>query len=228
MALIKTAPIVSDLRGSIGGVTFTRTRHGLVARRRIKPTLGQSNSQTRARAAYSQAVLFWRDGLSEQNRLDWNTAGRSLTLRNKLGDPLQPSGFQLFLRSALSAAIISRALPTAPPVPLLEPFPSYVLSWNEGADTVDLNSLTNQPPLTSGALIWWSSPDLSPSVYSPRGPWTFIDAEVYTAGIAIDLSFGPFTYRMRPCRRFYRIRAHSFPGGVSSLVTIPILIPAEP
>jgi len=228
MALVKTSPIISDIRGTVGGVCFSRSRHGVTIRRAITPTKGQSNAQSLSRTAYSQAVDFWRNGLTEANRIAWIDAAKTITFRNRLGDPTQPTGFQLYLRSALASLHSAFTFPFLPPDPLLAPFPEHVISWHEGTDRVMFSSPTNQDPPQFGLVNYWSSPDFSPSIYSPRGPWTFAGTISYQDNDPFDEPLLPIAIRMRPCRRFYRMRSWSLSANFSSLITLSILIPEAP
>lgn len=229
MALIKTAPIVSDLRGSIGGVTFSRSRHGLTARRRVKPTRGASDSQSRARAAFSIATAYWRTDLTESDRLAWNAAATTLNLRNALGEPSNPSGFGLFMRINLPRMIGGPALTDTPPAVLIAQWPSVYIYWNEGALRFQLLSVINQFPVERGTIRWWFSPDFSPSRYHPGGPWTYDHAELYMNGMPISIELTPSPPSFRPCRRFYQIRVQQFVGNAfSTKITFPAYCPPAP
>ena len=228
MALVKTSPIISDIRGSIGGVCFSRSRHGVTIRRSITPTKGQSNTQSLSRAYYTQAIAYWRTTLTDDQRLAWNAAAQTITFRNRLGDPTQPSGFQVFMRSALNSVAGFHTFHATPPSPLVYQFPLHTISWDEAADEILFESPTNQFAAHTTYIIYSVSPDFPPSVYSPRGPWTYAGVIGFLPNIPFSEQLLPAAVRMRPCRRFYRMRAYTIAGAFSGTETLSIFIPPTP
>ena len=71
MARVTYGPLITELAGSIGGVTFQKNSSGNVARLKSKkplnPTLAQANQQT----LLSQLVAYWST-LSQVNKDTWN------------------------------------------------------------------------------------------------------------------------------------------------------------
>ena len=94
-ALILFGGGVSELRGSIGGTTFSRNSSGAYARNRTKPVNPNTTSQSRVRTLFSAIAQMWR-GLSESDRLTWINLAPTFARVNRLGQTIPLTGFQFF------------------------------------------------------------------------------------------------------------------------------------
>jgi hypothetical protein len=95
-ALIKLGQMASDIRGSVGGTTFARNRHGAYARNRTKPVNVINDLTTSSRARFGSQAFGWT-ALTQAQRDVWNADAGSVTLLNRLGEAYTPTGRQLFL-----------------------------------------------------------------------------------------------------------------------------------
>jgi hypothetical protein len=64
--------LVGDLRGSIGGNTYSRNRYGAYIRQRVKPVNPNTVAQSIARSIFSSISAGWRL-LTQERRDYWNT-----------------------------------------------------------------------------------------------------------------------------------------------------------
>jgi len=71
MARVKLGPIVTDITGSIGGLTIQRNRYGIAMRAKPLPLKSQSTSQLRIRRLIIYLQQQWQ-ALSDAQRLQWN------------------------------------------------------------------------------------------------------------------------------------------------------------
>jgi len=121
--LIKSA-ILTQASGSVGGMTASRNRGGMYFRARAIPTDPKSALQLERRTSLAVAAAAW-GALSEEQRDSWNLYGLNVTMKNALGDPIQLSGQQHWLRFqtaylltntavTLTAASPGFSLPDAP------------------------------------------------------------------------------------------------------------------
>jgi len=99
MANVKYGGGVTDIRGSIGGTTFTRGASGAVARQRVKCINPNSNSQSARRAVVSALSQQWSKLLTPTERADWNAYAAGTNFLNKVGDTIQISGLACYIRS---------------------------------------------------------------------------------------------------------------------------------
>jgi len=96
---------VSDMRGSIGGTTFTRTKAGSISRQRVKPTNPQTTFQTDQRSILTELSQAWGQVLTQAQRDAWAVFGVNFPSTNKLGQAVILSGIQAFSR--IGARLVS-------------------------------------------------------------------------------------------------------------------------
>jgi len=91
MALFKSQ-MATQISGSVGGITYTRTRSGMVQRARAVPVQPNSAAQVEVRAALTDLVTRWIDTLTPAERAAWKLYGLNVPVTNPLGDSIQNSG----------------------------------------------------------------------------------------------------------------------------------------
>lgn len=140
MALLRFAPIVATVRGSIGGVTFTRTGPGPTARTHTHQTSAPSSrppfdlipndaSRSYRRANMATLVYRWATILTETQRAAWSTLATETRLINRLGEPYQPTGRTLYLRANLLSSMTPIGIKdTAPPRATVQ-MPRTEINW---------------------------------------------------------------------------------------------------
>jgi hypothetical protein len=107
MALVRFGGGVSEIRGSIAGNVFARSRAGATVRNRIKPINAPTLRQDAIQALFSLAVASYRL-LSASQVQEWadyaeqNFAGARL---NALGEPYTPSGEQMFMEINMNSQL---------------------------------------------------------------------------------------------------------------------------
>lgn len=116
MAIYDTST-VGSISGSIGGNTYTRT-----GRIQQRPRSRNKNTgrQSAVRSGFSTVINQWRD-LSASEQLAWSQATGNYPQINRLGKTFLLSGFNLFAKVAMNAALVSQPSPTAPPTPVNVP-----------------------------------------------------------------------------------------------------------
>lgn len=113
MPLVKVGGGVTDIRGSIAGNTFSRTRSGMVLKTRTVPTNTRSSSQSKSRTLFSYLNKAWKDILTDTERTAWQSYANSVGSQNKLGEKIHLTGQLSFIRS--NQARITADLPIAGP-----------------------------------------------------------------------------------------------------------------
>ena len=98
MAIFTPGPAVAEIRGSIGGSTFSRNTYGAYIRSRAKPTNPNTSLQVQIRTFMRNVVSAWRL-LSDDQREAWNTYATSTPMQNRLGQTIYLSGFNHYCRS---------------------------------------------------------------------------------------------------------------------------------
>lgn len=98
MALVKLGGGVTDIRGSVAGNTFSRSKAGNYVRSRKKPVNPRSATQMARRANVAWLSTYWSKELTEQQRTDWRAYATGTTWTNKLGETITNNGLSAFLR----------------------------------------------------------------------------------------------------------------------------------
>ena len=99
MALIKFGGGITEMRGSIAGNVFSRNRYGAYARARTKPINPNTGLQQAVRACLAFLTDRWSATLTGVQRAAWNLYGANVVMTNKLGESINLSGFNHYLRS---------------------------------------------------------------------------------------------------------------------------------
>lgn len=115
MASILLGGGVTDIRGSIGGSTFSRNAAGNYIRARMKPVNKRSERQVARRANLAYLATYWSKGLSEQQRADWRAYAAGTIWTNRLGQAMAVNGLAAFMRlNVLHRLIPSVVIDDAP------------------------------------------------------------------------------------------------------------------
>lgn len=94
-ASVKYTAVVDFMTGKINGTVFARNAYANYARSRSLPFNPQSSEQFNVRENFKQIVSSWHS-LSDSAREGWNLLGRSVSFSNKLGDPKNYTGFNMY------------------------------------------------------------------------------------------------------------------------------------
>ena len=116
MALIKFGGGVIQMSGSIAGNTFARNRYGNYSRARTKPTNPNTTEQQEVRAALSYLTEYWAETLTAPKRTAWNLYASNVAMTNRLGESINLSGFNHFIRSNAVLARFGGTVVAAGPV----------------------------------------------------------------------------------------------------------------
>jgi hypothetical protein len=115
MALLMLGGGVTDIRGSIGGTTFSRSGAGNYARARTKPVNPCSDVQETRRRLVSRCGFAWNTELDEADRQSWRDYANGTSWTNGLGQVITISGIAAFLRTAALKAIAGEEPPHEAP-----------------------------------------------------------------------------------------------------------------
>lgn len=99
MALVKYGGGIVQMAGSIAGNVYARNRSGNYARARTTPVNPNTSNQQSARNAVSAAVSRWSNSLTAAQRTAWNLYASNVAMLNRLGESINLSGFNHYVRS---------------------------------------------------------------------------------------------------------------------------------
>jgi hypothetical protein len=186
--------IVSEIRGSINGVTFARNRFGLYARSKASPVQPRTPAQSERRAQLTVLSQRWRT-LEESLRAEWRALADELTRSDALGLTYRLTGLQAYLQINLWRALLGIAPVDNPPPQLSAPSPVSIVSFSFDIDQ-DILNIEFSPSPYRGALAFWATAPFSrgvnfvaPSRYrivAVRRPAAFGDNLVSPQNIGTD------------------------------------------
>ena len=168
MASFVPSSLIGDVRGSVGGVTFSRCRSGAVLRARSSPRGLPSLYQTERRAAHSVITDHWRNTLSAANRDTWIELAKQTVLHNKNGLAFTPTGFMLFVRASQSYRHPSLSFPAAAPERAIGPALTFEIQYYSVDAQLCMRPKVHQPQLLDGYI--YGSYSYSPSFTSSVRP----------------------------------------------------------
>lgn len=96
MARITYGPLVTEIAGSIGGITFQRNTSGPIAKLKTNPPVNPRAKQSARQQQMAFLVSFWST-LSQVNKGLWNTFAAAHDHTTPWGETKTLSGFQWFL-----------------------------------------------------------------------------------------------------------------------------------
>ena len=99
MTLIRFGGGITEMRGSMGGNTFSRNRYGAYMLARTKPINPNSDAQVNVRACMAFLTDRWSNTLTPVERAAWNLYGSNVVMKNKLSESINLSGFNHYIRS---------------------------------------------------------------------------------------------------------------------------------
>lgn len=214
--LFKSA-LVTQISGSIGGMTGSHNRGGLYFRARTIPADPNTPAQAVLRFVFASLVARWTDTLDEAQRDAWGLYAAAVPLPGPLGDPITVSGQNMYIRSNTPRFAFGIAVQdTAPSIfdrGLLNP--TAIENAAQASQEIDITfQSTDLWNLDGGALFLFVSRPLSPAINFFRGPYRFAGkvegntALPPTSPESFSLPFAVIAGQ----RLFARARA-SFPDG---------------
>jgi hypothetical protein len=191
MALVKYGSAVTQISGSVGGVTYARNKGGAYLRSRTSPTQPNSALQVGARTLFSAAVNAWTNTLTSYERTSWNAYAAAVPYTNIFGETRYYSGQQRYVQcyiARVNAGGLVTAASTAPTTYTEAATVSFVtLSMTEGAATPDstakLINSTGPADIEAGDILLYhfGSPVTNATEYF-NGPWRYAGKSVHATG----------------------------------------------
>jgi len=182
MANVRLGPIIADIRGSIGDVTYARGRGGLYARQRVDPPEDITEARTAVWNATRAVSKAWSLYTSEAQRQAWTTYAANYPVQNRLGETIFLCAHDWFFRTnhpyyRIAESLLTLEPPTGPP----DPRPAYAATAQAAGDTVTI-VLPFQSPATPTAgytpFLYGSPPQPGTHHYHAL-PYRLIDLQTY-------------------------------------------------
>lgn len=170
MAICKYGPLVSEVRGSIGGTTFTAGHFGFVVRQRRHPVHTPTNRRSQYKAWLAMTVARWTDVLDQGQRDAWDLLGKNTDFENSLDQTYHPTGINLYCRTNILSLHVRNGLPfidLAPDNAIGAHYPITLTS--DDVDTIEAEMI-DEPAAPHNVYFWLGLPQ-RPSVKYYSGPW---------------------------------------------------------
>lgn len=195
--------LVTQVSGSVGGMVGSHNRGGLYFRARAIPTNPATAQQVAVRNIISQLVARW--GTDDVDRFSWNALADLVTLTNPLGDPVKPSGINLYVRENTTRVQVGLTvidtpflLPGGfnPNLSTLSPVTLSSISAAGGTASLAYDNGDGWANVDGGFLALYLSRGQNPGISYFAGPYRFAgvvlgDATTPpTSPLAVTLPFG--------------------------------------
>lgn len=152
MALVKFGGGVVGMAGSIAGTTFARNRSGSYARARTKPVNPNTAGQQAVRNAFGDLTTRWSAVLTAVQRTAWNLYASNVVMLNRLGENINLSGFNHYLRS--NSILLRSALTLVDDGPTI-----FELPAQDGTYAVTISEATQLISNTFDETAPWANED---------------------------------------------------------------------
>lgn len=143
MARVTYGVAITELQGSIGGVTFQRNASGAIAKRRSNPTVNPTALQAFYQTRMATLVSLWPT-LSQADKDTWDAFALANDHTTPWGETKTLSGYQWFLSCNLNRLLYHSTarhtapgwiVPAPPPQFIIETSPTYIRcawtpNWN--------------------------------------------------------------------------------------------------
>lgn len=173
-------PEGTQMSGSIGGTTYSRNRFGAYKRNRSVPVNPNTDRQVAVRNAVRSISIAWETQLSEQQRGGWETYAAAIDWQNRLGQTVNLTGLNHFIRSN-TPRVISR-IARVNEAPVIPELAIAELELDAAASEATQDLTING----DGAAPWVGEADAWHFVYMGRpqaagikffgGPWRLLTA----------------------------------------------------
>ncbi|MGH3481033.1 MAG: hypothetical protein ACRDQD_29940 [Nocardioidaceae bacterium] len=235
--------------GSIGGWTASHNKGGAYFRRRSVPTNPATEAQNEVRAIFGSLAQQWTSLLTPSQRAAWNTYASNVSWTDVLGQTIQLSGLNHYIRSntprVQADSVIGASSPRIDTAPVLfelgvtpQLLSSSIAHVTGPPETVVLSAAwTNGAAYTTGneIIFIFVSPPQNPSIKFYKGPYYLMVADVAdTSPLAVPLfssaAVNRYEARFGPIETgqavFIAARVSMDDGRLSSLAREgPILVP---
>lgn len=168
--------LVTEVSGSVGGLTGSHNIGGMYFRARATPTNPNTPQQQVIRSAVGQLVALWNNTLTELQRDLWRFYALNVPLLNPLGEPINVTGLNMYVRSNVPRIQAGEPrVDDGPSVFNLGDFTEPIITVDEAADTMqvsftDTDDWANEDD--AGMLVYASRPQ-NPSIVFFKGPYRF-------------------------------------------------------
>ncbi len=171
--------IATALSGSMDGITASHNKGGTYFRGRAIPTNPSTSFQVVVRNAMAVLTTRWLDVLTQAERDAWQTYADNVTLTNRVGDAINVSGLNMYVRSNVTVIQIGQTIQdTAPVIFNLGSFtePSVGAASEASQDfAITFDNTDAWANETGSAMVVYVSRPQNASINFFKGPYQLAD-----------------------------------------------------
>ena len=171
MALLQLGSLFANLKGSIGGTTFSRNHAGVVAKSRLQGKKSMSSRQSLALSVSAQLTNLWTT-LPTFLKLDWNTLAATYPYTDRFGIVKPLTGFQYFKMLASNNYFAGGSIAVdeftyiSPPA-----LPSYTVTLTDSDIVITFSTPID---LTTTRLLLYASKPTKSLAKTNRGAYIYL------------------------------------------------------
>lgn len=163
--------------GSKGGSTYARNRFGAYCRQRTKPVNPSTPLQQEQRSRFALLTNLWNSVLTPAERAAWDLYAANVPMLNRLGQVINPTGFNHYCRSnSLILQAGGDRVDAAPQIYLKgEQDPTFAVEASESDQKLNVtfdNTLDWANEVAGFMAIFLGSPRMT-NINFFKGPWRY-------------------------------------------------------
>lgn len=105
MGHITTGGIVSEVRGSVGSLTYSRNSYGPYVKAKLVQSVKYTPKQLNRRQHFRDAVELWQS-ITQKERTLWNNWAKNFVKSSSLGVKTKRTGYSMFIEAYLNRSIV--------------------------------------------------------------------------------------------------------------------------
>lgn len=168
MAIITPSSIISEIRGSVGDVTYSRNRSGAYAKSKLIQTNPDTVYQQLRRAALTEGVAAWQER-TEEEFLEWVAYTQSTVATNSLASKFHRAAYNEFIARYVNRSMLDSMTEDFPAWPPVRSHP-VITSVVFDTDEISINWKRSSNP-SEVAIIFFASDVKSAGIHSLNPCW---------------------------------------------------------
>ncbi len=217
--------ILTTMSGSLGGITAARNKGGQYLRARVVPVDPGSFFQTTLRTIFGSLAVLWQTTLTAAQRTAWDTYAANVTVVNRIGETVNLTGLQMYIRSNTPRIQASEARVDDGPTEFnLGSFTDMSMTVAGGGSTLSVtfdngDDWANEDDAVAMIL---ASREVAPTINFFKGPYRFaanIEGDGTVPPTTPASITSPFTYTSGN-KAFAQVRISRADGRLSAVQRI--------
>lgn len=169
--------LITQGSGSIGGMTIAHNSGGQYIRARTIPTNPNTPAQQTVRNAMAILSTRWVEALTQVQRDAWQVYAGNVTVTNALGDQINISGLNMYIRGNVSRILGS--LPIADNAPTIFDIgtfsdPGFTIDTANDELDISFTDTDDWANEDDAAMMVFASNVQNPTINYFKGPYVFI------------------------------------------------------